>query len=43
MTDLIPYPVWSAIRLKIDNWAPEECPLCRQGLPWVKPGSRGNV
>jgi len=21
-------------------WAPEECPLCRQGLPVVKPGSR---
>jgi orotate phosphoribosyltransferase len=21
-------------------WAPEECPLCKQGLPVVKPGSR---
>ena len=22
-------------------WTPEECPLCRQGLPVEKPGSRG--
>ena len=22
---------------------PEECPLCKQGLPVVKPGSRGNA
>jgi len=21
-------------------WTPEECPLCKQGLPVVKPGSR---
>ncbi len=42
-TEPVPYPVWSAIRLQIENWAPEDCPLCKQGIPWVKPGSRGNV
>ncbi len=39
----IMHPVWSAIRLSIENWAPEECPLCKKGIPWVKPGSRGNA
>lgn len=24
-------------------WTPEECPLCKQGLPVVKPGSRAAV
>jgi orotate phosphoribosyltransferase len=24
-------------------WTPEECPLCKQGLPVVKPGSRATV
>lgn len=26
--------------LDVVTWAPEVCPLCRQGLPVVKPGSR---
>lgn len=26
--------------LNVETWRPEECPLCRQGLPAVKPGSR---
>lgn len=25
------------------SWTPEECPLCKQGLPVVKPGSRAAV
>jgi orotate phosphoribosyltransferase len=25
------------------SWTPEECPLCKQGLPVVKPGSRATV
>ena len=28
------------IRLEIPNYAPEACPLCREGRPVVKPGSR---
>jgi orotate phosphoribosyltransferase len=26
--------------LEVVSYAPEDCPLCRQGLPVVKPGSR---
>ena len=26
--------------LEVTSYAPEQCPLCRQGLPLVKPGSR---
>jgi orotate phosphoribosyltransferase len=26
--------------LEVANWVPEECPLCRRGIPAVKPGSR---
>jgi orotate phosphoribosyltransferase len=40
--ELIPHPVWSAIRLTIESWPADNCPLCKQGIPWVKPGSRGN-
>ena len=25
------------------SWTPEECPLCKQGLPVVKPGSRATA
>lgn len=34
----IPYRALKEI--EIDNVAPEECPLCKQGVPAVKPGSR---
>lgn len=34
------YPV---ISMKVAAYRPEECPLCAQGLPIVKPGSRGNT
>ena len=30
----------SAIQLHIDTFDQEECPLCKEGLPYVKPGSR---
>ncbi|HBF37172.1 MAG TPA: orotate phosphoribosyltransferase, partial [Firmicutes bacterium] len=23
-----------------ETWEPEECPLCKEGIPIVKPGSR---
>lgn len=26
--------------LAVEAWKPEECPLCREGVPAVKPGSR---
>jgi orotate phosphoribosyltransferase len=30
----------SLLQLPIDSWEPSACPLCRQGSPAVKPGSR---
>jgi hypothetical protein len=28
------------VELTVQAWQPEECPLCRQGIPVEKPGSR---
>jgi orotate phosphoribosyltransferase len=36
----LPYPVYSAVKLEIESYMPSECPLCRSGVPYVKPGSR---
>ncbi len=33
-------PVKSLVSLKVASWEEKDCPLCRQGLPLVKPGSR---
>jgi orotate phosphoribosyltransferase len=33
-------PLRSLLTLAVESYAPAECPLCRQGLPLVKPGSR---
>lgn len=33
-------PFFSLLKLNIANYAVEACPLCEQGLPLVKPGSR---
>ncbi|HDN97761.1 MAG: orotate phosphoribosyltransferase [Candidatus Omnitrophota bacterium] len=35
-----PYPVKSLLKLEIKNYHPSECPLCKKGIPLVKPGSR---
>ena len=34
------YPIYSATKLDIQSWEVEDCPLCKKGLPFVKPGSR---
>lgn len=34
------YPIFSAIELDIESYSSEECPLCKQGIPYIKPGSR---
>ena len=36
----IPYPVYGTVKLDIESWEADNCPLCKQGLPYVKPGSR---
>lgn len=33
-------PTQSILKLEIESYDPEDCPLCKQGLPVVKPGSR---
>jgi orotate phosphoribosyltransferase len=35
-----PLPFHAVATLSITSWEPDECPLCRQGLPIAKPGSR---
>lgn len=30
----------AALKIEIESYEPEECPICKQGLPLVKPGSR---
>lgn len=34
------YPVYSAIKLDIESYDTNTCPLCKKGIPYVKPGSR---
>ena len=33
-------PLVSLASLKVESWEEKDCPLCKQGLPVVKPGSR---
>lgn len=33
-------PILSAAKMEIEVYEPEECSLCRQGIPYIKPGSR---
>ncbi len=34
------YPQVSAVKMNVVSFTPEECTLCKQGIPVVKPGSR---
>lgn len=36
----LPYPVFAGIELHIKSYDKEECPLCKEGKPYIKPGSR---
>jgi len=33
-------PLTALVQLDVPTYVPEECPLCREGVPVVKPGSR---
>ncbi len=33
-------PALSLASLKVESWEEKDCPLCKQGIPVVKPGSR---
>lgn len=39
-TARLPYPTHALLKLQLANMKPEECALCKQGKPLVKPGSR---
>lgn len=38
----LPQPLQALARVEVETWDVAGCPLCRQGVPLVKPGSRGN-
>ncbi len=42
-SDALDFPVYSAVKADISVYEPDECPLCKSGMPWVKPGSRKMV
>jgi orotate phosphoribosyltransferase len=39
-TSQIDLPIYSCIELEIESFDKEECPLCKQGIEYIKPGSR---
>ena len=36
----LPYPIYSAVKIDVKSYDSETCPLCKEGIPYVKPGSR---
>jgi orotate phosphoribosyltransferase len=36
----IEYPIYSSIKLEIESYDPANCPLCKEGMDYIKPGSR---
>lgn len=36
----IDYPIFSAVELNIKSYDTEECPMCKKGIKYIKPGSR---
>jgi len=39
----LPFPVIGAVRMQIPIYSPDDCPLCRRGIPYVKPGSKSQA
>ncbi len=35
-----PYPLRALVDVDAASWAPDDCPLCREAVPLVSPGSR---
>jgi orotate phosphoribosyltransferase len=35
-----PYPIYSAVKLEINSYDKDVCPMCGEGTPYIKPGSR---
>lgn len=36
----IGYKVFSAIKIDLETYEPDSCPLCKEGILYIKPGSR---
>lgn len=36
----IAYPIFSSVKLEIKTYDKKDCPLCKKGMEYVKPGSR---
>ena len=36
----IKYPIYSGVKLNISTYEKEDCPMCKENIPVVKPGSR---
>ncbi|AYD39706.1 orotate phosphoribosyltransferase [Clostridium fermenticellae] len=36
----VEYPLYSAVKLNIESYEKKECPMCKDGTPYIKPGSR---
>lgn len=36
----LPLPVVAAVRMEIPVYPPDDCPLCRRGVRYIKPGSK---
>lgn len=34
------YPIYSAVKIDVKSYDKENCPLCKEGIEYVKPGSR---
>jgi len=39
----LPLPLASLMKVEVVTWEQSDCPLCRESVPLVKPGSRGSV
>lgn len=37
---VLPYPLYSAVKVKVETYESDNCPLCEAGIEYVKPGSR---
>jgi orotate phosphoribosyltransferase len=39
-TKVTDFPMFSAIKLDIESYEKDECPMCKENIPYIKPGSR---
>ncbi len=39
-TSKLDYPIYSCTKMNIESYEKDECPLCKENIPYIKPGSR---